>query len=135
MRKYKMLHLRCLKRLWIRRLFLRILFEHFDDFKLLRKIFGSSSLFWNFWQTEFIKWKSLKRALKEMSSKSDYAKVVYSQIIPKNIYLFKVENTNTIKRCEICSKLITKTPERRQWRRSAVFTVNFEYFSHLFPLF
>ena len=49
-----------------------------------------------------------------MSSKSDYAKVVYSQIIPKNIYLFKVENTKTIKRCEICSKLIAKTPERRQ---------------------
>ena len=31
---------------------------------------------------------------------------------PTNIYLFKVNNRNTIKRCEICSKLTIKTPER-----------------------
>ena len=30
-----------------------------------------------------------------------------------NIYLFKVNNENTRKRCEICSKLIAKTTERR----------------------
>ena len=30
-----------------------------------------------------------------------------------NICLFKVNNRNTRKRCEICSKLIIKTPERR----------------------
>ena len=30
-----------------------------------------------------------------------------------NIYLFNVNNRNTRKRCEICSKLTTKTPERR----------------------
>ena len=35
--------------------------------------------------------------------------------------------------CEICSKLITKIPERRHWRRSGVFIVNFEQIS-LFPL-
>ena len=29
-------------------------------------------------------------------------------------YLFKVNNINTRKRCEICSKLIMKKPERRQ---------------------
>ena len=28
--------------------------------------------------------------------------------------LFKVNNRNTRKRCEICSKLTIKTPERRQ---------------------
>ena len=33
---------------------------------------------------------------------------------PTNIYLFKVNNRNTIKRCEICSKLKIKTPERRK---------------------
>ena len=33
--------------------------------------------------------------------------------IPANIYLFKVNNRNTRKRCEIGSKLTTKTPERR----------------------
>ena len=33
---------------------------------------------------------------------------------PANIYLFKVNNKNTRKRCEICSQLTIKTPERRQ---------------------
>ena len=41
--------------------------------------------------------------------------------IPANIYLFKVNNRNFRKRCEICSKLTIKTPERRQWPRSVVF--------------
>ena len=44
-------------------------------------------------------------------------------------YMFKVNNRNTRLRCEICSKLTTKTPERRQWRRSGVFTVKFEHTS------
>ena len=34
-----------------------------------------------------------------------------------NIYLLKVNNRNTRKRCEICSKLTLKTPERRQRRQ------------------
>ena len=33
---------------------------------------------------------------------------------PANIYLFKVNNINTRKSCEICSKLALKTLERRQ---------------------
>ena len=33
---------------------------------------------------------------------------------PANIYLFKVNNRSTKKKCEIFSKLTTKTPERRQ---------------------
>ena len=33
---------------------------------------------------------------------------------PANIYLLKVNNRNTSKRCEICLKLTVKTPERRQ---------------------
>ena len=32
---------------------------------------------------------------------------------PFGIYLFKVNNRNTKKRCEICSKLKIKTPEPR----------------------
>ena len=32
---------------------------------------------------------------------------------PVKIYLFKLNNRNTRKRCEICSKLTIKTPERR----------------------
>ena len=34
---------------------------------------------------------------------------------PVNIYLFKVNNTNTATRCDIYSKLTIKTPERRHW--------------------
>ena len=33
---------------------------------------------------------------------------------PANNCLFKVNNRNTTKRCEICSKLTIKTPEPRQ---------------------
>ena len=48
--------------------------------------------------------------------------------------MFKV-NRKTGKRCEICSKLTLKTPERRQWRHSGVFIVDFEHISHLVPEF
>ena len=53
------------------------------------------------------------------------------------IYLLKVNNRNTKKRREICSKLTIKTPERRQRRRSGHFIVNFEsilYFVLVFLL-
>ena len=36
---------------------------------------------------------------------------------PAGNYMFKVNNRNTRTRCEICSKLTIKTPERRHWRR------------------
>ena len=49
--------------------------------------------------------------------------------------MFKVNKRNTWTRCKICSKLTIKTPERRKWRRSGVFTVNFEYISHLVLVF
>ena len=51
---------------------------------------------------------------------------------PANVYLFKFNNRNTRKRCKICSKLTIKTPERRRWRRSVVFILNFEHISNLF---
>ena len=35
-------------------------------------------------------------------------------MFPANIYLFKVNNKSIRNRCEICSKLTIKTPERRQ---------------------
>ena len=38
-----------------------------------------------------------------------------SVIHPAGNYIFKVNNINTRIRFEICSKLIIKTPERRQW--------------------
>ena len=45
---------------------------------------------------------------------------------PAGIYLFIVNNGNARDMCEICSKLIIKTQERRQWLLSGVFIVNFE---------
>ena len=37
----------------------------------------------------------------------------HNNIIQANIYLLKVNNRNSRKRCEFCSKLTMKTPERR----------------------
>ena len=51
---------------------------------------------------------------------------------PADIYLFKVNNRNTRKSCEIFSKLTIKTKERCQWRNSGVFIVNFERISNIF---
>ena len=39
---------------------------------------------------------------------------------PASVYLFKVNNRSTRKRCEICSKLTIKTPERCQWWNCSV---------------
>ena len=50
---------------------------------------------------------------------------------PAGIHLLKVNNRNTRTKCEVCSKLKIKTPERRQWHRSVVFVVNFEHISHV----
>ena len=47
----------------------------------------------------------------------------------------KVNNRNTRKRCETCSKLKIKIPKRCHWRVSVVFIVNFEHVSHLFLVF
>ena len=46
--------------------------------------------------------------------------------------MVKINNRNTKTRCEICSKLIIKIPERRHWRRSGVFIVNFGRLSGIF---
>ena len=50
-------------------------------------------------------------------------------LYPPGIYLLKVNNRNSSWRYEICSNLTIKTPERRHWRRSGVFIVNFEHIS------
>ena len=50
---------------------------------------------------------------------------------PAGINMVRVNNKNTNTMCEICSKLTLKKPERRQWRRSGVFIVNFEHILHL----
>ena len=55
----------------------------------------------------------------------DFSKVLYK--FPADIYLFKIDNENSRKVCEICSQLTIKAPERSQWRRSDVFIVNFQH--------
>ena len=50
-------------------------------------------------------------------------------------FMFKIDNRNTRKRSEICSKLTIKILERHQWRHSRVFIVNFEHISYLVLLF
>ena len=52
--------------------------------------------------------------------------VKHLRLYPASIYLLKVNNRNTRTRCEICSKLTIKTPERRH---------NFELISHLVLVF
>ena len=41
-------------------------------------------------------------------------------------YMSKVDYRNTRAMCEMCLKVTIKTTERRQWRRSGVFIVNFD---------
>ena len=56
---------------------------------------------------------------------------------PAGNYMFKVNNRITRPKCEICSKLAIKIPERHHWRHSGIFIVNFEQISHIvlvFPL-
>ena len=43
---------------------------------------------------------------------------------PVGIYMLKVNNGNTRIRCEICSELTIKTPERRQWRQNGYRTAS-----------
>ena len=40
---------------------------------------------------------------------------------PASSYMFQVNNRNTRARCEICSKLTIKIPERRQSLRKTIF--------------
>ena len=61
--------------------------------------------------------------------------IFFPTVLPVNICLFRVNNRNTGKRCEKCSKLTIKTPKRRWWRRSGVFIVNFKHNSYLFLVF
>ena len=74
----------------------------------------------------------VRTALSDLIATTQIIHVNYSVA---NIYLFQVYNRNTRKRCEIYSKLTTKTSERRHWRRSGVFIDNFEHILHLFLVF
>ena len=58
-------------------------------------------------------------------------KIRQKNTFPASIYLLKVNNRNTRTRWDICSKLAIKIPGQYQWHRFGVFTVNFEWISHL----
>ena len=61
-----------------------------------------------------------------------YFSVHYLENFRENNYWFKVNKRKNRTRCEICSNLTIKTPERPCWRRSGVFIVNFE---HIYTFF
>ena len=48
-------------------------------------------------------------------------------IFTANINPLKINERNVRKRCDIYLKLTIKAPERRHWRRSNTFIVNFDY--------
>ena len=60
---------------------------------------------------------------------------LWKYMFSATIFLVKVNNRNTRKWYEICSKLTIKTPERCHWRRSGVFIINFEHILHVLLVF
>ena len=80
-----------------------------------------------FWCTSF----SLLIILNGLSRESSFvSKLKLISQFPAKIYLFKVNNRNTRKRCKICSKLTKKTPEQH-CLHSVAFIVNF--FNYFLP--
>ena len=67
--------------------------------------------------------------------KWNFISVKMATMNPAGIYLLKGNNKNTRTKCEICSKLTIKTPERPYWRRAVVFIVNFEHISNIALVF
>ena len=55
--------------------------------------------------------------------------------LPAGIYMFKVNDGNTRKLCEIGSKLRIKTPEQRHWCHSGIFMLNLNRFHTFFWCF
>ena len=85
------------------------------------------------WQTSLIKAKIIYLFCKKAPSLM-FDRFLNTALLAR-IYLFRVNNRNTRKWCEICSKLTIKTTERRQRCRSGVFLVSFEHILHLFLMF
>ena len=66
-------------------------------------------------------WRSWLRPCRECTGL-----VLIHFLCPASNFLFKFNNSNTRKRCEICSKLTIKTPKWRQCPFSCVSIVDFE---------
>ena len=65
------------------------------------------------------------------SALNTFSKLIY----PADIYLFKVNNSNTRTMSEICWKLTIETPERRHWSRCCSFISKFEQISYIVLVF
>ena len=59
----------------------------------------------------------------------------WNQSYPVSKNMFKINNSNTSTRFEICSKLTLKTSEQSYWCHSSVFILLFEHISHLVIVF
>ena len=83
-----------------------------------------------YWENLLLFWMMLNKASSYLYTLGNDIYIGKSSLT--NIYLFRVNNSNTRKKREICLKL---TIMSLQWR-STVFIVNFEYISYLFiPFF
>ena len=51
----------------------------------------------------------------ELEFEIEFSFYVSLKLNPASNFMFKVNNINTIRRCEICSKLTIKIPERHLW--------------------
>ena len=96
--------------------------------KLIWKIQCTSRRIWNCF-AEYVVFKQKKSTWLKLKHWINIS--VFYLKFPASIYLFKVNNRNFGKRCEICSKSTIKIAERRHWRHSGVFIVNFEHASDL----
>ena len=84
-------------------------------------------------QKKFRNWTLFTQCDEKVKDSSDITNDI--KVHPANIYLLKVNNKGTRKRCKICSKLTIKTPQICQWLCSGVFVVNFEHISYIFLVF
>ena len=74
----------------------------------------------NFMKQTFEKVHSLTKVRSAFRILSNICEGGFSRY-PASNYMFKVSSKNTRTRCEICSKLTIKTPERRLWLRAGVY--------------
>ena len=88
---------------------------------------------WNIFQSFSIFQMILKKCCRMLHNAQRFIDLEW--FYPISIYLCKLHNENTRPMCEISSKLVIKTPERRHWNGSGAFIGNCEHILHIFPVF
>ena len=89
--------------------------------------------FINGYRSHWVRWNFLFVMFHENEVRDVYTLSVITCSATQHV--LQVNNRNNRTRCEICSKLTIKTPERHHWCRSGVFIGNFEHISHLVLVF